>query len=112
MKAKKVKNFPPSLKENNRYLLIKGKKEEFFKIQKEFLGLIDFSEASFKIIDEEKDFFLVKCNVKVLDKIRASFCLYDNSLKIVRVFGTIKKYKNLKSLFVKDQVIDDISVKE
>jgi len=91
-KSKKVKNFPPSLREKNRYLLIKGRKEEFFKIQKEFLGIIGFSKASFKVIDEKGDLFLVKCNSEVLDKVRASFCLYDSNLRIVRVFGTIKKY--------------------
>jgi RNase P/RNase MRP subunit POP5 len=92
METKKVKTFPPSLKEKNRYLLIKGNKELFFKIQKEFLGLVNYSKANFKIIDEKNEFFLVKCNVKVLDLIRASFCLYKG-LKIIKIFGTIKKYK-------------------
>jgi len=103
METKKVKTFPSSLREKNRYLLIKGDKEEFFKIQKEFLGIVNFSLANFKIIEEEKNYFLVKCNVKALDFIRASFCLYNHNLRIIKIFGTIKKYRHFKESFLNDE---------
>ncbi len=65
---------------------------------KESLGIFNYSLASFKVIDEDKDFFLVKINVKALDLVRASLCLYTHNLKIVKVYGTLLKYKKEKKL--------------
>jgi len=92
----------PSLKEKNRYLLIKGDKGEFFRIMKESLGVFNYSLASFKILDESENYFLVKVNVKALDLVRASLCLYNHNLKIVKVYGTLLKYKKEKASLSKN----------
>ncbi len=93
MEQKKLKPFMPSLKEKNRYLLFKGKKEELFKILKEFLGIYNYSKGNFKVIFERDDIFLLKCTTEVYDLVRASLCLYNHNLRIIKVYGTIKKFK-------------------
>jgi RNase P/RNase MRP subunit POP5 len=107
---KKLKPFMPSMKEKNRYLLFKGKKEELFGIIKEFLGIYNYSQGNFKIIYEDDNFFLLKCTTKIYDLIRASLCLYNHNLRIVKVYGTIKKFKDefdkLKVKFENDEKIN------
>ncbi|MEO2154821.1 MAG: hypothetical protein ABGW69_03355 [Nanoarchaeota archaeon] len=110
-KQKKLKPFMPSMKEKNRYLLFEGKKEELFSIVKEFLGIHNYSQGNFKIIYENNNFFLLKCTTKVYDLVRASLCLYNHNLKIIKVYGTIRKFKDesnkLKMEFEKNKKVNN-----
>jgi RNase P/RNase MRP subunit POP5 len=99
-KQKKVKPFSPTLKEKVRYLLIQGDSEKFKEILLNFLGVEGFSKLNFRVLSEikfkEKDFSLVKVNASELIKIRGALCVFENEIKIVKIYGTIKKAKKQK----------------
>ncbi len=96
-KIKKIKPFSPSLREKTRYLLIQGNSKEFEKILINFLGVEGFSKLNFKILSEikfkEKNFSLVKVNASELIKVRGALCVFENEIKIIKIYGTIKKVK-------------------
>ncbi len=96
-KIKKVKPFSPSLREKTRYLLIKGDPKRLEEILLFFLGIEGFSKLNFKVLSSVKfkgnNFFLVKINASELIKVRTALCVVENNLKIIKVYGTIKKAK-------------------
>lgn len=95
MEQKKIKPFPPSLREKSRYLLIKGDPLKFKNILIDFLGIYNFSKLNFDILKEFsfEDYHLIKINSSELIKVRSSLCVIENDIEIIKVFGTIKKFK-------------------
>lgn len=87
-----MKSLIPSHREDKRYLLLKGEdlKKNVPIAIKEFIGILGLSEAVPVFI--EKD--ILSVNRKSLDKVRASFVVFPEEIKVMKVSGTLKSLKN------------------
>jgi RNase P/RNase MRP subunit POP5 len=82
-----------SARNNRRYLLINGVKENFDKAVLEFIGVLGFAEADPFLVSKEKESFIVAVNRKSIVKVRAAISLSKDDLKILRVSGTLNGLK-------------------
>jgi RNase P/RNase MRP subunit POP5 len=85
----------PAMKENKRYLLLKGKnlKEDIEKAIYEFIGILGMSKASLAWIKTGKDQAIISINRESLNHVRASFAASSYDINVVRVSGTLKGLK-------------------
>ena len=92
MKLKALKSLKPSMKENKRYLSIRGKNlnENIEKAILDFIGILGMSKAGFRWIKTGKDFAIISINREALDKVRASFCVFAEKISVENVSGTLK----------------------
>jgi RNase P/RNase MRP subunit POP5 len=83
-----MKPLIPSHRERKRYLLLKGKnlKKNVYDSIKEFIGILGLSEVSLKWI--KKDVLCI--NRRSLDKVRASFVVWPEEIKILKVSGSLR----------------------
>jgi RNase P/RNase MRP subunit POP5 len=91
-----MKSLRPSLRENKRYLVVKGKDATFENIESvilEFIGVLGFAEAGIKLIKRSSEGVIIAINREALNKVRASFVASDKDLNIVKVSGIVKKVK-------------------
>ncbi len=104
-----MKPLIPSHREKKRYLLVKcdkckSIKEIKQKVKKsieEFLGILGMTKTSLRFIEsgffkKEKFYWVIICiNKEMLDKVRASFCVFKNqNISVINVSGTLKKLRN------------------
>ncbi|MBI2044513.1 hypothetical protein HYT23_00490 [Candidatus Pacearchaeota archaeon] len=82
----------PSQKENKRYLLLSGKnlKENVEKSVHEFIGILGMSKASLAWIKTGKDSAVISINRESLNHVRASFAVWPEEIKVLRVSGTLR----------------------
>lgn len=82
----------PAMKENKRYLLLRGNnlKEDVEKAIYEFIGVLGMSKASLAWIKSGKDQAIISINRESLNHVRASFAASSYGINIVRVSGTLK----------------------
>lgn len=87
-----MKPLKPSLREKKRYLLVRGKnlKENILKAIKEFIGTLGMSKTSLSFIKSGEDFAVISINREMLDKVRASLCVWPEKMEVKKVSGTIK----------------------
>jgi len=87
-----MKPLKPSMKENKRYLLIKGKnlKENIEKSILEFVGKLGLSKTGLVWIKEN----IISVNRESVDIARASFVIYPEKIEVLKVSGTLKGLKN------------------
>ena len=87
-----MKSLIPSHREDKRYLLVKGKnlKSDIPKSIKDFLGVLGMSKVSLGFIKSENDFAVICINRKMLDFVRASFCVWPEKISVEKVSGTLK----------------------
>ena len=87
-----MKPLKPSMRQRKRYLLVSGKnlKENIPKAIKDFIGVLGMSKTSLSFIKSEKDFSVISINREMLDKVRASLCIWPEKMSVKRVSGTIK----------------------
>lgn len=78
------------MRENKRYLLVKGKISEVEKAVYDFIGVLGMSKASLAWIKRGKDSAIISVNRGSLDHIRASFAAWPEKIQVIRVSGTIK----------------------
>ncbi len=90
-----MKSLKPSMRERKRYLLVSGKnlKENIPKAIKDFIGVLGMSKTSLSFIKSEKDSAVISINREMLDKIRASLCVWPEKMEVKKVSGTIKGLK-------------------
>ncbi len=90
-----MKSLKPSMKENKRYLLIKGKnlKANIERAILEFIGILGMSKTGLSWIKTSKDSAIICVNREMVDKIRASLVLWPDKITVERVSGTIKGLK-------------------
>lgn len=83
-----MKALKPSHKENKRYLLVEGKnlKKNVILAIKEFSGDLGLSQSSPMWIKEN----IFSVNRKYLDLVKASFAVFHDEIKVLRVSGTLK----------------------
>ena len=87
-----MKPLKPSMRERKRYLLVSGKnlKENIPKAIKDFIGVLGMSKTSLSFIKSDKDFSVISINREMLDKVRASLCVWPEKMSVKKVSGTIK----------------------
>ncbi|MDO8623596.1 MAG: hypothetical protein Q7R52_05090 [archaeon] len=87
-----MKPLKPSMRENKRYLLVKGKnlKENIPKAILEFIGVLGMSKTGLEFIKEAKDSAVIAINREAINNVRASLCVFHENITIERVSGTLK----------------------
>ena len=87
-----MKPLKPSMRERKRYLLVSGKnlKENIPKAIKDFIGVLGMSKTSLSFIKSDKDFSVISINREMLDKVRASLCVWPERMSVKKISGTIK----------------------
>jgi len=83
-----MKPLKPSMKENKRYLLIKGKnmKENVEKAILEFTGILGMSKTGLSWIKND----IICINREAINLVRASLAVYPEKIEVLRVSGTLK----------------------
>ena len=87
-----MKSLKPTQRESKRYLLVKGQnlRENVEKSIKDFIGALGKSKASLAWIKKEADTAVISVNREVLNHVRASFAIWPEEIKVLRVSGTLK----------------------
>lgn len=87
-----MKPLKPSMRERKRYLLVNGKnlKENIPKAIYDFIGVLGMSKTSLNFIKSGENFVVISINREMLDKVRASLCVWPEKMSVKRVSGTIK----------------------
>ena len=83
-----MKSLKPSMKENKRYLLIKGSnlKENVEKAVLDFLGVRGMSKTGLSWIKDN----IICINRQAVDSVRASLTVWHEKIEVLRVSGTLK----------------------
>jgi RNase P/RNase MRP subunit POP5 len=91
----KLKPLKPSMKENKRYLLVKGKnlKGNIEKAILEFIGILGMSKTGLGFIRSGKDSAVISINRESLNNVRASFSVFKDKITVEKVSGTLKSLK-------------------
>ena len=86
-----MKPLKPSMREKKRYLLVSGNnlKENIPKAIQNFIGTLGMSKTSLSFIKSEKEFVVISVNREMLDKVRASLCVWPEKMEVKKVSGTI-----------------------
>jgi len=78
------KKLKPAMRENKRYLLVDGKKEDIEKAILEFIGILGYGKAGVVFVGNN----ILAVNREEVDKVRAALVLAG--IHVRRVSGTIK----------------------
>lgn len=83
------------MRENKRYLLIKGSdlKKNVKKAILEGIGVLGLSKAGFSLIKSGSDSAIVAVNREALNEVRACFAIFPEKISVERVSGSLKKLK-------------------
>ena len=94
-----MKSLKPSMRENKRYLLVKGSnlKENVEKAILDFVGVLGMSKSGLGWIKKDKNSAIISVNREAVNEIRASFCVFPEKMVVERVSGTLKSLKALRS---------------
>jgi len=95
-----MKALRPSMKENKRYLLIKGTniKQNVEKAILEFIGILGYAKASPKWIKINGDKGILAINREAINEVRGSFAIYSEKIEVLKVSGTLKGLKKNKPM--------------
>ena len=87
-----MKNLPPTLRENKRYLLIhcKNPRQTLEKVILEFIGILGYAESSVQFIKFDSSKAVIAINREALNKVRAAFAASPGDIQVLRVSGTLK----------------------
>ena len=87
-----MKPLKPSMKENKRYLLIRGKnlKQNMEKAILEYVGVLGYSNASPKVIKSGKDWIILAINRQAINEVRGAFTIFPKKISVEKVSGTLK----------------------
>ena len=87
-----MKSLKPSMRENKRYLLVRGKnlRTNIEKAILDFIGVLGMSKTGLGWIKSGKDFFIISVNREMVDSVRASFCVWPEKISVEKVSGTLK----------------------
>ena len=87
-----MKPLKPSMRENKRYLLIKGKnlKENIEKAILEFIGVLGMSKVGLGWVKKDANSAIISVNREMVDSVRASLCIWPEKMSVEKVSGTLK----------------------
>ena len=94
-----MKPLKPSMRENKRYLLVKGKnlRENIEKAIMEFVGIKGLSEAGLSFIKSDANSAIICVNRKAVDLVRASLVVFPEKMIVEKVSGTLKGLEKKKT---------------
>lgn len=78
------------MRDNRRYLLVKGAIEDSEKSILDFVGVLGMSKSGFSWIKKGKDLGILSVTRESVNEIRASFAVWPKEIKITKVSGTLK----------------------
>ena len=86
-----MKSLKPSMRENKRYLFIRGKnlKENVEKAILEFVGKLGMSKTGLSWIKDD----IVSVNREAVDSVRASLAIFPEKIEVLKISGTLKGLK-------------------
>ncbi|MFH1787551.1 MAG: hypothetical protein ABH811_02060 [archaeon] len=87
-----MKALKPSMRENKRYLSIKGKnlKTNVEKAILDFIGILGMSKAGLSWIKFNLSSAIICVNQKAVNSVRASFCVWPEKIEVKKISGTLK----------------------
>lgn len=87
-----LKALKPSMRENKRYLLIKGRdlKKDIEKAILDFVGVLGLSKAGLAFIEEKNDSAIISINREAINFVRASLCVWPEKMTVEKVSGTLR----------------------
>jgi RNase P/RNase MRP subunit POP5 len=90
-----MKPLKPSMKENKRYLFVRGKnlKENIEKAILEFVGVLGMSKVGLFWIKKNMDSAIISVNREMVDSVRASLCVWPEKMQVEKVSGTLKSLR-------------------
>jgi|TARA_Y100000310_G_scaffold48893_1_gene45218 RNase P/RNase MRP subunit POP5 len=87
-----LKSLKPSLRENKRYLLVKGKNlsKNIEKAILDFIGVLGMSKTGLHWVKTGKDSAIISINREAVNEVRASFAVWSEKITVEKVSGTLK----------------------
>ena len=85
-----MKSLKPTMRENKRYLLVKGAIEDVRKAILEGIGTIGMSKIGFGWVKKNKESAVIYVNREMVDSVRACFAIWSEKILVKRVSGTLK----------------------
>lgn len=87
-----MKSLKPSMREHRRYLLVKGSnlKENIEKSILDFGGVLGLAKSGLQFIRFSKDSGIISITRESLNSVRASFAVWPEEIKTVKISGTLK----------------------
>ena len=87
-----MKSLKPTMRENKRYLLVKGKIEDIEKAILDFIGVFGMSKAGMEWIknDGGNQTAIIAVNRGSVNHIRASLAVWPEKIIVERVSGSMK----------------------
>ena len=87
-----MKPLKPSMRENKRYFLVKGKnlKENIEKAILEFIGVLGMSKVGLGWIKTNQNSAVISVNREMADSVRASLCVWPEKIRVEKISGTLK----------------------
>ena len=93
-----MKPLKPSMKENKRYLFVRGKnlKENVEKAILDFVGVLGMSKVGLFWIKKNENSAVISVNREMVDSVRASLCVWPEKIEVEKVSGTLKSLAGKK----------------
>jgi len=87
-----MKSLKPSMRENKRYLLIRGQNltNNVEKAVLDFIGIFGMSKTGLKFIKSNQNSAIIAVNREMLDSVRACLCVFPEKISVERVSGTLR----------------------
>jgi RNase P/RNase MRP subunit POP5 len=87
-----MKPLKPTMRENKRYLLVKGKdlEKNIEKSILDFIGVLGFSKIALSFIKKNKNSCIISVNREMVNQVRASLCVSPEKISVEKVSGTLK----------------------
>ena len=90
-----MKSLKPSMRENKRYLLVRGNGlgKNVKKSILEGIGVLGLSKAGFSWIKKGEESAIIAVNREALNEVRASFAISPEKISVLRVSGSLKNMR-------------------
>lgn len=87
-----MKSLKPTMRENKRYLLVKGEnlRNNIERAILDFIGVFGMSKVGLEFIKDNKDSAIISINREMIDSVRASLCIWPKKMEVNKVSGTLK----------------------
>lgn len=90
-----MKALNPTMKENKRYLLVRGKnlRKNIEDAILDFVGVLGLSRCGLSFVKSDANSAVVCVNREAVDSVRASLCVWPEKMEVLKVSGTLKGLK-------------------
>ncbi|MBU2104437.1 MAG: Rpp14/Pop5 family protein [Nanoarchaeota archaeon] len=85
-----MKSLKPTMKENKRYLLVRGKVKDIEKAILDFIGILGMSKTGLSWIKSDSDSAIICVNRESVNSVRASLVIWPEKMEVLKVSGTLR----------------------